>query len=51
MKAAKTAKAANQANNEFIEALNDLARERHIDREMLFTAIETALVAAYKRNY
>ena len=51
MKAAKNAKAANQSNNEFIEALNDLARERHIDREMLFTAIETALVAAYKRNY
>ncbi|MCI5546046.1 MAG: transcription termination factor NusA [Clostridiales bacterium] len=51
MKSAKNAKAANQTNNEFIEALNDLARERHIDREMLFTAIETALVAAYKRNY
>ena len=51
MRAAKTAKTANQSNNEFIEALNDLARERHIDREMLFTAIETALVAAYKRNY
>ena len=51
MKSAKNAKAANQTNNEFIEALNDLARERHIDREMLFTAIETALVATYKRNY
>ncbi len=51
MKSAKNAKAANQTNNEFIEALNDLARERHIDREMLFTAIETALVDAYKRNY
>ena len=51
MKSAKNAKAANQTSNEFIEALNDLARERHIDREMLFTAIETALVAAYKRNY
>ena len=51
MKSAKNAKAANQTSNEFIEALNDLARERHIDREMLFTAIETALGAAYKRNY
>ena len=39
MKSAKNAKAANQTNNEFIEALNDLARERHNDREMLFTAI------------
>ncbi|MBO4885245.1 MAG: transcription termination factor NusA, partial [Clostridia bacterium] len=47
----KAAKAAPNPANEFIEALNDLANERHIDREMLFTAIETALVAAYKRNF
>ncbi len=38
-------------NNEFIDALDALSRERHIDREMLFTAIEQALVAAYKHNY
>ena len=47
----KAAKAAPNPANEFIEALNDLANERHIDREMLFTAIESALVAAYKRNF
>jgi len=47
----KAAKAAPNPANEFIEALNDLSNERHIDREMLFTAIETALVAAYKRNF
>ena len=37
--------------NEFMEAINALARERRIDREMLLTAFEDALVAAYKRNY
>ena len=36
---------------EFIEAINDLANERHIDREMLYGAIEQALMAAYKRNF
>ena len=36
---------------EFLEAINDLANERHIDREMLYTAIEQALMAAYKRNF
>ena len=47
----KAAKAAPNPANEFIEAINDLSNERHIDKEMLFTAIESALVAAYKRNY
>ena len=37
--------------NEFMEALNTLARERRIDKEMLLNAVEAALVAAYKRNY
>ena len=37
--------------NEFMEAINALARERRIDREMLISAFEAALVAAYKRNY
>ena len=37
--------------NEFMEAINALARERRIDREMLLNAFEDALVAAYKRNY
>lgn len=37
--------------NEFMDSLNMLARERRIDREMLLSAVEAALVAAYKRNY
>ena len=37
--------------NEFIEALNALAQERRINKELLFGAIEAALVSAYKRNY
>ena len=44
-------KAVPSQSNELIDALDMLARERNIDRELLFTAIETALVAAYKRNY
>lgn len=36
---------------EFITALDDLARERHIDKEQLISAIETALISAYKKNY
>ncbi len=48
----KAASASTQAaSNEFIESLNTLARERRIDREMLFDAVEAALVAAYKRNF
>ena len=37
--------------SEFIEAIDTLSREKHIDKENLFAAIEQALVAAYKRNY
>ncbi len=37
--------------NEFMEALNLLAAERRIDKNALLDAIESALVAAYKRNY
>ena len=37
--------------NVFMVSLNTLARERRIDREMLLSAVEAALVAAYKRNY
>ncbi len=46
-----SAKSAPAHTNEFMEAINALARERRIDREMLLNAFEDALVAAYKRNY
>ena len=38
-------------NKEFIEAINELERERGISKEMLIDAIESALVSAYKKNY
>ena len=38
-------------NIEFIEALNELEKEKHISKEVLIDAIESALVSAYKKNY
>lgn len=38
-------------NKEFIEAIEELEAERGISKEMLFEAIESALVSAYKKNY
>lgn len=38
-------------NREFIEAIDELERERHISKEVLIEAIESALVSAYKKNY
>ncbi|MDO5738197.1 MAG: transcription termination factor NusA [Eubacteriales bacterium] len=38
-------------NKELLEALRILEKERGVDAEMLFTAIEEALVSAYKREF
>lgn len=38
-------------NQEFIEALGALEKERGISKEILIGAIEAALISAYKRNY
>ena len=38
-------------NKEFIEAVEDLEREKHMSKDMLIEAIESALVSAYKKNY
>ena len=38
-------------NKEFIEALEALEEEKEISKEILIEAIESALVAAYKKNY
>ena len=35
----------------FLEALDELEREKGILKEELLEAIETALMAAYKKNY
>ena len=36
---------------EFISALDALSKERHINKEVLFNAIESALISAFKKNY
>ena len=38
-------------NSEFIAALDDIERERGISKDILIDAFESALIAAYKRNY
>lgn len=38
-------------NQEFIEALREIVKEKGIDEDLLFTTIEDALVAAYKKNF
>ena len=38
-------------NADFISAVQELGKEKGIDTDMLFTAVEEALVAAYKKNY
>ena len=36
---------------EFISALDALAKERRINKDALFSAIEAALISAFKKNY
>lgn len=38
-------------NKELIEALNELERERGIKKDIVFDALEAALVSAYKKNF
>jgi N utilization substance protein A len=38
-------------NVEFISAIQELGKEKGIDSELLFRAIEEALVSAYKKNF
>ena len=37
--------------NDFMNAIDDLVKEKGITKELLMDAIESALVAAYKKNY
>ncbi len=37
--------------NDFMNAIDDLVKEKGITKELLMEAIEAALVAAYKKNY
>lgn len=38
-------------NEEFIGALKEIVKEKGVSEELIFTTIEDALVAAYKKNY
>lgn len=38
-------------NEELLNALSDLCKEKGIDKEVILEALEAALVAAYKRNF
>ncbi len=38
-------------NSEFLNALNEIVKEKNISKDILFDAIDAALVSAYKRNY
>lgn len=38
-------------NAEFIDALNQIEKEKGIDKEIIFEAIETSLVSACKKNF
>ncbi|MBP1931530.1 transcription termination factor NusA [Ammoniphilus resinae] len=38
-------------NVDFIEALNDIEKEKGINKEVLIDAIEAALISGYKRNF
>ncbi|MGI6257587.1 MAG: transcription termination factor NusA [Anaerovoracaceae bacterium] len=38
-------------NKQFIEAIDELEKEKGIAKELLFEAIESALISAYKKNY
>lgn len=38
-------------NREFIEAMEQLEKEKHISKDVLLETIESALVSAYKKNY
>lgn len=38
-------------NNQFMDALNVLEKEKGVDREVLLEAIEAAIISGYKRNF
>ena len=44
-------KSAKDDKVELMSALDDLEREKGVDKEVLFQAIESALISAYRRNF
>ena len=37
--------------SDFMDAINDLVKEKGITKDVIMEAIESALVSAYKKNY
>ena len=44
-------KAKKKAAREFIKNVHEVAKEKCIDEQIIFDAMEQALITAYKRNY
>ncbi|HCL49408.1 MAG TPA: transcription termination/antitermination protein NusA, partial [Clostridiaceae bacterium] len=38
-------------STELVEALQEITKEKGIDKEVIFVALENALISAYKKNY
>ena len=38
-------------NLEFIEALEEIEHEKGISKDIIFEALETALISSYKKNF
>lgn len=38
-------------NTEFVEALEEIEREKGISKEVIFEALESALISSYKKNF
>ena len=49
--AARRSKSKKQEEPGFLDALQALAKEKGVDEDFLFDAIEAALISAYKRNF
>ncbi|WP_294157646.1 transcription termination factor NusA [uncultured Selenomonas sp.] len=49
--AARRSKSKKQEEPGFLDALKALAKEKGVDEDFLFDAIEAALISAYKRNF
>ena len=38
-------------SKEFLKALNEITKEKNIDPEVVYSAMELALTSAYKKNF
>ena len=38
-------------NADFVRAIAQLAKEKHISPDVLYSAVEEALITAYKKNF